>query len=127
MSTDVQHAAGEHHGPPMWMYYFVWGLLFVVSAFSYATDFLDRGVLRWTLILVFMFVKAGFIMAIFMHLSYERITLITAILVPPIALLFLIGLMATEADYTWLTRVVYMGEDANPVPLPPPTHAGGAH
>jgi caa(3)-type oxidase subunit IV len=127
MSSDVQHAAGEHHGPPMWMYYFVWGLLFVVSAFSYATDFLDRGALRWTLILIFMFVKAGFIMAIFMHLSYERVTLITAILVPPIALLFLIGLMATEADYTWLTRVVYMGEEANPVPLPPPTHGGGAH
>jgi cytochrome c oxidase subunit IV len=74
-----------------------------------------------------MFVKAGFIMAIFMHLSYERITLITAILVPPIALLFLIGLMAAESDYTWLTRVIYMGEEANPVPLPPPSHAGGAH
>ena len=104
MSTDVQHAAGEHHGPPMWMYYFVWGLLFVVSAFSYATDFLDRGVLRWTLILFFMFVKAGFIMAIFMHLAWERLALLYALAIPIVAILVFIFLMVHEGDYVFFTR-----------------------
>ena len=112
----------EHEVHPLGIYFFVWGLLFVVSALSYFTDFLDRGVLRWALILFFMMLKAGFIVAIFMHMKWERYAMIMAILVPPVLLLVLVGAMATEADYTWLTRVVYFGEEANAVPLPPPSH-----
>ena len=40
--------------------------------------------LRWTLILLFMFLKAGFIVAIFMHMNWERLALKLAILVPPL-------------------------------------------
>jgi cytochrome c oxidase subunit IV len=64
-----------------------------------------QGVLRWTLIIVFMLVKASFIVAIFMHMAWERLALKLAILVPPLTLLILIGLMAIEGDYTFLTRV----------------------
>ena len=32
-----------------------------------------QGYLRWTLILIFMFLKAGFIIAIFMHVQWERL------------------------------------------------------
>ena len=96
-------AEGQQH--PISIYLWIWGLLFLFSAFSYATDFLDHGPLRWGLILVFMFLKAGFIVAIFMHMAWERLALIWAILGPPLLLLVLIGLMAVEGDYTFLTRL----------------------
>ena len=44
-------------------------------------------------------------MAIFMHMAWERAALIWAILGPPLLLLVLIGLMAVEGDYTWITRL----------------------
>ena len=79
-------------------------------------DYLNlQGGLRWGLILLFMFLKAGFIVAIFMHLKWERLALKVAILAPPIALMVLVWLMAIEADYTFLTRIVFFGEGA---PLP---------
>ena len=58
---------------------------------------------------------AGFIVGIFMHMAWERLALKLAILMPPIALMVLVWLMAYEADYTFLTRIVFFGEGA---PLP---------
>ena len=78
-----------------------------------------QGYLRWTLIIVFMFVKAGFIVAIFMHMAWERRALKFAILLPPIALMVFVLLMTFEADYTFLTRIVFFGEGAA---LPAPVH-----
>ena len=40
-----------------------------------------------------------------MHMAWERLALKLAILMPPLALLVLIGLMAIEGDYTFLTRL----------------------
>ena len=52
---------------PISLYFKVWGLLFVLSSFSYLVDYMQiQGGLRWTLILVFMFLKAGLIIAVFM-------------------------------------------------------------
>jgi cytochrome c oxidase subunit IV len=67
-----------------------------------------EGLVRWSLILTFMFLKAGFIIAIFMHLYYERLALACAILIPICLLLALIGLMSLEADNTNMTRDVYL-------------------
>jgi len=98
------HAEGQQH--PIKLYLWIWLLLFVFSAFSYMVDYFQlQGALRWTLILVFMMVKASFIVAIFMHMAWERLALKLAILVPPLALLILIALMAIEGDYTFLTRL----------------------
>jgi cytochrome c oxidase subunit IV len=72
------------------------------------------------LILLFMVLKAGFIVAIFMHMAWERLALIWAILGPPIVLLVLIGLMAVEGDYTELTRLDFFSE-----PIVPTGHAEG--
>src|SRR6188474_2801573 len=84
----------------------IWLLLFVFSAFSYMVDYFQlQGALRWTLILLFMLLKASFIVAIFMHMAWERLALKLAILVPPLTLLVLIALMAIEGDYTFLTRL----------------------
>jgi len=107
-------AEGQQH--PISVYLWIWGLLFVLSACSYLVDYMQfQGYLRWTLILVFMFLKAGFIIAIFMHMMWERMALITAILLPPIALLFLIGFMTVEGDYTFFTReIVFTAPDFVP-------------
>jgi cytochrome c oxidase subunit 4 len=96
-------AEGQQH--PLGIYLWIWLLLFVLSTMSYMVDYLNfQGYLRWSLILVFMFLKAGFIIAIFMHMAWERMALVTAILLPPALLLFLIGLMALEGNYIYLIR-----------------------
>ena len=94
---------GQQH--PIRIYLWIWLLLFVLSTFSYLVDYYHlQGYLRWSLIIIFMLLKAGFIVAIFMHMAWERLALKFAILLPPLALLVLIGFMAVEGDYTFLTR-----------------------
>ena len=102
-----------HQEHPLGIYFWIWGLLFVLSAFSYGVDYYHvQGYLRWSLILLFMFLKAGFIVAIFMHMAWERLALIYAILVPPLCLLVFIAIMAMESDYTFLARLVAFGPPA---------------
>ncbi len=97
---------GQQH--PISIYFWVWGLLFVLSAASYMVDYVAfQGYVRWTLIIIFMMLKAGLIVAVFMHMMWERMALIYAILVPSLVLIVLVGLMAGEADYTWLTREAF--------------------
>jgi len=106
----MANAEGQQH--PLGVYIKVWILLFIFSAFSYAVDYLDfQGYLRWSLILLFMFLKAGYIIAVFMHIKWERWALSAAILVPPSVLLVFVGIMAIESDYTFLTRILYFGSD----------------
>ncbi len=98
------HAEGQQH--PITIYLVVWVALFIVSTFSYLVDYFNlHGALRWSLLLIFMVVKAGLIVAVFMHMKWERLALKFAILVPPLCLLILIGLMAIEGDYTFVTRL----------------------
>ncbi|MBT9598999.1 MAG: cytochrome C oxidase subunit IV family protein [Vitreoscilla sp.] len=93
---------------PIALYLKVWALLFVLSTLSYMVDYYHlQGPLRWGLILAFMMLKAGLIVAVFMHMAWERLALICAILLPPAALLVLVGLMASEAHYTHLTRLLF--------------------
>lgn len=94
---------GQQH--PVALYLKVWALLFVLSALSYLVDVLHvQGLLRWTLILALMMAKAALIVAVFMHLRWERLALICVVVIPPAALLVLAGLMATESDYVHLLR-----------------------
>ncbi|HBX38531.1 MAG TPA: cytochrome C oxidase subunit IV [Pseudohongiella sp.] len=107
--------AGQQH--PLGIYYKIWILLFVLSLFSYMVDYMDvQGFWRWTLVLIFMALKAGFILAIFMHVKWERMALVMTILGPPIVLLLLIFFMAVEGHYTESARVQYLGHDANQAP-----------
>lgn len=116
---------GQQH--PIKVYFWIWALLFVFSFFSYMVDWWQlQGMTRWTLIIIFMLLKAGFIVAIFMHMKWERYALIFAILVPPAALLVFMFLMSVEAEYAWATRVEYMGENPAPIPELPPSHQKGA-
>ncbi len=106
----MAQAEGQQH--PLAIYFWIWGLLFVLSTLSYMVDYIGfEGYLRWGLIITFMLLKAGFIVAIFMHMMWERMALIFAIIGPPMVLLVLIGLMAVEGDYTVLTRLNFFGAD----------------
>jgi cytochrome c oxidase subunit 4 len=99
------HAGGQQH--PIGVYLKVWMMLFVLSALSYMVDYFQvQGYLRWFLIILFMMLKAGLIVAVFMHMQWERLALRCAILIPPVALLVLVTLMALEADYVHLTRLL---------------------
>jgi cytochrome c oxidase subunit IV len=102
----VAHAEGQQH--PIGIYLKIWGLLFVLSAGSYLVDFFHiHGYLRWFLIIVFMLLKAGLIVAVFMHMLWERLALMYAILVPTMLLMVLMAIGALEADYTFFTRGVF--------------------
>ena len=104
----MAHAEGQQH--PIGVYFKVWGLLFVLSTFSYLVDYLDfQGYLRWTLILAFMLMKAGLIVAVFMHMRWERLALMYAIVLPPSLVMLFMLLMTSEADNTFLTRLVFFG------------------
>jgi len=105
--------AEGHQQHPLGIYIWVWMLLFVLSFFSYMVDYYQlEGMLRWSLVVIFMLLKAGFIVAVFMHMAWERLALIYAILLPPLCILVLIGLMALESDYTFFTRLVAFGPAA---------------
>ena len=102
------HAEGQQH--PIKLYLVVWGWLFVLSACSYFVDYFHlQGYLRWFLILLFMILKAGLIVAVLMHMAWERLALAYAILVPPILVLVFVGIMAFESNYTLLTRLLFFG------------------
>lgn len=105
MNNEPEEVSSEQQHP-IGLYLKIWLLLFVLSSFSYLVDYMQlQGALRWTLILVFMFLKAGFIVAIFMHLSWERVSLKYLLFLPTLAIIVLIVLMAIEADYTFLSRL----------------------
>ncbi|MEH2512775.1 cytochrome c oxidase subunit 4 [Nitrobacteraceae bacterium AZCC 1564] len=102
------HAEGQQH--PIKLYLVVWGWLFVLSTGSYLVDYFQvQGHLRWFLILLFMILKAGLIVAVFMHMAWERLALAYAILVPPIFVVVFAVLMVFESDYTLLSRMMFFG------------------
>ena len=88
----------------------MWAGLFVLSTCSYLVDFFHlEGYLRSSLILVFMILKAGLIVAVFMHMAWERLALVYAILVPPVLVLVFVAIMFFESNYTFLTRHFFFG------------------
>ena len=95
---------------PIGIYLKIWALLFILSGLSYSVDYFHiEGYLRWVLIIIFMMLKAGLIVAFFMHMVWERVALIYAVLIPPLLLLTLVGIGVLEGDYTFLTRNVFFG------------------
>ena len=106
LAFGATHAKGQQH--PIKLYLVVWGWLFVLSTCSYLVDYFGlHGYLRWSLILLFMVLKAGLIVAVFMHMAWERLALVYAILLPPVLVLVFVAIMVFESDYTHLIRVLF--------------------
>src|SRR3990172_3748936 len=104
----MAHAEGQQH--PIRVYMIIWAWLFVLSTVSYLVDYFHlQGYLRWSLILLFMILKAGLIVAVFMHMMWERLALMYAILLPPVLVLVFVTIMVLESDYVFLTRVLFFG------------------
>ncbi len=113
-----QSQSHEHHQVhPIGVYLKVWGLLFVLSLMSYLVDYFHvQDYLKWFLVASFGMMKAGLIVTYFMHMRFERLGLIYAILLPPLLLLGLLGILAVEGDYTLWIRNLFFWQDAAPVP-----------
>lgn len=106
MQEAVAGNESQHH--PITLYLVVWAWLFVLSTCSYLVDYFGiQGYFRWALILLFMLLKAGLIVAVFMHMAFERLALSVPILILPPALLVFVAIMAVESNYTHLTRVIF--------------------
>jgi len=106
VAAGTSHAKGQQH--PIKLYLVVWGWLFVLSTCSYLVDYFGlHGYLRWSLILLFMVLKAGLIVAVFMHMAWERLALAYAILLPPVLVLVFVAIMVFESEYTHLIRVLF--------------------
>jgi cytochrome c oxidase subunit IV len=100
------HEGQQEH--PIKLYLVVWGWLFILSTLSYLVDYFGlHGLLRWSLILLFMMLKAGLIVAVFMHMAWERLALAYAILIPPLVLLVFVGIMVFESNYTLFSRILF--------------------
>ena len=111
LASEATHAQGQQH--PIKLYLVVWGWLFVLSTCSYLVDYFGlHGYLRWSLILLFMVLKAGLIVAVFMHMAWERLALAYAILLPPVLVLVFVAIMVFESDYTHLLRVMFFAPTA---------------
>ncbi|MBO4223371.1 cytochrome C oxidase subunit IV [Bradyrhizobium neotropicale] len=105
-APGAAQAKGQQH--PIKLYLVVWGWLFVLSTCSFLVDYFGlHGHLRWSLILLFMVLKAGLIVAVFMHMAWERLALVYAILLPPGLVLVFVAIMVFESDYTHLLRVIF--------------------
>ncbi len=104
----MAHAEAEGQTHPIGVYLKIWALLFVLSLGSYLVDYFHvESYLRWFLILLFMFLKAGLIVAVFMHMMWERLALMYAIILPPVFIAVFIGIMASEAQNTFLSRGLF--------------------
>src|ERR1700704_3196897 len=108
LASGATHAQGQQH--PSQLYLVGWGWFFVRSTCSYLVDYFGlHGYLRWSLILLFMVLKAGLIVAVFMHMAWERLALAYAILLPPVLVLVFVGIMVFESNYTLFTRIIFFG------------------
>ena len=106
MAQADAHVEGQQH--PLGIYIKIWGWLFVLSICSYLVDYFHvEGYLRWSLILIFMMLKAGLIVAVFMHMMWERLALLYAIIVPPLLVMVFVAIMTFESDYTFDTRNIF--------------------
>lgn len=109
----VAHGGAEGDHPDVGIFLKVWGWLFVLSVASYIVDvspFPEQLLwVQWTLITVFAFLKAGLIMHFFMHLKWERPTLVYMVLLPMLLLVLLALFLVWEGAYIHGVREFFLG------------------
>ena len=106
-ATAEDALEGQSH--PIGIYLKIWFWLFILSTASYLVDYFNlQGYLRWSLILIFMLLKAGLIVAVFMHMVWERLALIYAIIVPPLLVVVFMAIMVFESAHTFFNRLLFL-------------------
>ncbi|HEY5596394.1 MAG TPA: cytochrome C oxidase subunit IV family protein [Candidatus Bipolaricaulota bacterium] len=108
MAQQVKATEHEQHHP-IGVYLRVWGLLFFLSILSYLVDYFEvQELAKRFLVGTFGLMKAGLIVSYFMHMRFERLSLIYAIVLPPLLLMTLLGILAAEGDNTaWLRQLFF--------------------
>jgi caa(3)-type oxidase subunit IV len=101
---------GEQHYP-IRIYLVVWGLLFLLSAMSYLVDYFEvrPKELAWFLVTAFALLKAGLIVSYFMHVRFERLSLVYAIVLPPLLIVALAAFVMAEGGYVFDVRTLFFG------------------
>ncbi|MCL6642011.1 MAG: cytochrome C oxidase subunit IV family protein [Candidatus Bipolaricaulota bacterium] len=105
----MEHSGEQHH--PIRVYLVVWGLLFLLSIMSYLVDLFEvrPKELAWFLITAFALLKAGLIVSYFMHVRFERLSLVYAILLPPLLIVALTAFVMAEGGYVFDVRALFFG------------------
>ena len=112
--TDVNPDAHAHHGDMVKLIWRTFWILLIVTvgevaiALLYEKTALHNMMPRMALNVLFIVMtiaKAYYIVAVFMHLKFERKALMTTILLPVIFLIYAIVVMLVEGDY-WLDSVL---------------------
>ena len=101
----------EHVEPPKDMKAQIWKtfwILFALTIIDIALYFIFRethSMWKNAMFIVLGVVKAFYIVAIFMHMTFERKTLMYTIVLPMIFVIFFIALMIIEGDFTLASRL----------------------
>ncbi|HYG74358.1 MAG TPA: cytochrome C oxidase subunit IV family protein [Planctomycetota bacterium] len=92
--SDVAHADHGHAEHPKVPYFLIAGALFVMTVITIAVSYVNLGKMGNVALALFVAsIKASLVMLFFMHLKYERKTLIIISLVPyGLALILLLAL-----------------------------------
>jgi len=108
MAQQAGQKAEEGQTHPISVYLKIWFLLFVLSTASYLVDYFHlESYLRWSLILIFMMLKAGLIVAVFMHMMWERLAIMYAIILPPLLVVVFMFIMVFESGYGFANRGIF--------------------
>jgi cytochrome c oxidase subunit 4 len=104
-SLMQQGEAGGAVHAPIRTYLTVWGWLFILSALAYFVDVSGMtGWIKAVLLTVLALMKAGLIAAFFMHLRFERLSLVYAIVAPLILLIAMVAGLIPDGVAVWLRR-----------------------
>lgn len=99
-SHDAGHADHNAHGSVfkrIWIPFFI---LFGLTALEFLIAFtMGAGVARTIIFLVLTIFKAYYIVAYFMHLKFERLTMMYSIVLPFFFVVYLIILLLLEGGY----------------------------
>jgi cytochrome c oxidase subunit IV len=102
----------EHTETPKDMKSQIWKTFWILFAFTIVDIILyfillsNHSMLKNWVFIILGVVKAYYIVGIFMHMKFERKSLMYMIVIPMVFVIFLVALMLVEGDFTNLLRLI---------------------
>jgi cytochrome c oxidase subunit IV len=102
----------EHTETPKDMKSQIWKTFWILFAFTIVDIILyfillsNHSMLKNWVFIILGVVKAYYIVGIFMHMKFERKSLMYMIVVPMVFVIFLVALMLIEGDFTNILRLI---------------------